>query len=434
MKGIYIISNKITGQKYVGQSYNLNRREYQHFLTLKNGTHDNPFLQASFVKYGEDNFEFFIIDDSAKNQEELNDLEEYYMLKYGYPDRNKCYNLQLPSGVPSRCYEIYKKQEEICNDYQSDMTTVELLNKYGIGYTLLYHILKENNIPTGLKGRRLDLYDSSKEIISHYVDEGLTASEISKKFNTSPTMILKILRANDIKPEEYKNYRHEIWDNAEEVCRLYEEKQSLLKVAETYNVSISTIRNILNENNISIKESKRTDINEEDVCRDYLKGLSSLQLAEKYSCAKGTILNILKRNNIVRRTGENTQFKKGSAPHNKGKSKIELKGGVDYIKECILNDMTTEDICKDVGYKNFSNISAFLTKQGTSYTKLKMELGKQHNSSGYFRVTKEKNNQRRNATWRYVYSDNGKRKSITSTDINKLEEKVKSKGLEWRKL
>lgn len=66
--------------------------------------------------------------------------------------------------------------------------------------------------------------------------------------------------------------------------------------------------------------------------------------------------------------------------------------------------------------------------------KLKMELGKQHNSSGYFRVTKEKNNQRKNTTWRYVYSDNGKRKSITSTDINKLEEKVKSKGLEWRKL
>lgn len=62
-------------------------------------------------------------------------------------------------------------------------------------------------------------------------------------------------------------------------------------------------------------------------------------------------------------------------------------------------------------------------------------MSKSKNTSGYFRVYKRKEKGDKPDRWVYRYiDDNGKRKSISSIDIVKLEEKVKSKGLEWFKL
>lgn len=57
---------------------------------------------------------------------------------------------------------------------------------------------------------------------------------------------------------------------------------------------------------------------------------------------------------------------------------------------------------------------------------------KSRNTSGYYRVNKLKNPKvKQGFVYRYQYSENGKSKSIYSTDINKLKEKVLAKGLEW---
>lgn len=58
---------------------------------------------------------------------------------------------------------------------------------------------------------------------------------------------------------------------------------------------------------------------------------------------------------------------------------------------------------------------------------------KRQNTSGYFRVTKGKNSAcKQGFTWCYKYYDeNGKQQNITCVDIDKLKQKVLSKGLEW---
>ena len=74
---------------------------------------------------------------------------------------------------------------------------------------------------------------------------------------------------------------------------------------------------------------------------------------------------------------------------------------------------------------------------GKSHSKTHCKnLSKSQNSSGYFRVGKQNDKKcKQGFKWRYHYYDeNGNRKAITSVDIDKLEEKVKSKGLEWFKL
>ena len=65
----------------------------------------------------------------------------------------------------------------------------------------------------------------------------------------------------------------------------------------------------------------------------------------------------------------------------------------------------------------------------------KMKISESKNTSGYYRVDKHKDKRlKQGFRWRYQYTDNGKWKSIVSVDINKLEAKVKAKGLKWEKL
>lgn len=58
------------------------------------------------------------------------------------------------------------------------------------------------------------------------------------------------------------------------------------------------------------------------------------------------------------------------------------------------------------------------------------------NTSGYYRVSIRKcNDCKQGFVWRYRYMDNtGKRKTIESVNLQKLEEKVKSKGLVWEEI
>lgn len=64
----------------------------------------------------------------------------------------------------------------------------------------------------------------------------------------------------------------------------------------------------------------------------------------------------------------------------------------------------------------------------------KIKISKYRNTSGYYRVFKKKDSHcKQGFRWVYSYYENGKYKRITNVDINKLEEKVKAKGLEWIK-
>lgn len=78
LTGIYIIKNKITNKFYVGHSININKRFNAHKSYLKRGIHHCIYLQRSWDKYGEDNFEF-IIENLCNSEQESIDLEQYYI-------------------------------------------------------------------------------------------------------------------------------------------------------------------------------------------------------------------------------------------------------------------------------------------------------------------------------------------------------------------
>ena len=66
---------------------------------------------------------------------------------------------------------------------------------------------------------------------------------------------------------------------------------------------------------------------------------------------------------------------------------------------------------------------------------IRIKMSKSRNTTGFYNVSKYKCKKcKQGFIWLYRYSENGKRKSISSVDLKELEAKVKSKGLIWKKL
>lgn len=59
--GVYTITQRSTGKRYVGSSVNLYRRKYKHFRELRHGIHHCEHLQRAFLKYGEADFNFAVL-------------------------------------------------------------------------------------------------------------------------------------------------------------------------------------------------------------------------------------------------------------------------------------------------------------------------------------------------------------------------------------
>ena len=94
--GVYQITNITNKKIYVGSSKNLKQRFNDHKKLLRHNKHPNNHLQSAWVKYGENNFIFEIIEFTTN--ENLLIREQYYIDLLSSYDNKIGYNLSKTAG------------------------------------------------------------------------------------------------------------------------------------------------------------------------------------------------------------------------------------------------------------------------------------------------------------------------------------------------
>ena len=92
-KGIYKITNNRTGESYIGQTNNLNRRKQEHFTELSLGSHHNKGMQTDYNNG--DRFTFTVLENINGTRHDLHEKEKEYIRQYNTFYRG--YN-QTPGG------------------------------------------------------------------------------------------------------------------------------------------------------------------------------------------------------------------------------------------------------------------------------------------------------------------------------------------------
>lgn len=103
--GVYKIINLVNNKIYIGSSCNLGQRLWCHRANLRHNKHHNPHLQNAWNKYGEENFDYCIIERCSEDKQY--EREQFY-IDSCHPE----YNIAEEVKLPSYSEESRKKHSE----------------------------------------------------------------------------------------------------------------------------------------------------------------------------------------------------------------------------------------------------------------------------------------------------------------------------------
>lgn len=165
--GIYMIKNIVNGKVYVGKSFDINGRWRHHRYELNKGAHVNNHLQSAWNKYGEDSFEFSIVEECS--EDELNNKEIYWIKKMnayhnGYNQTEGGEGTHLPEDIKQKISESAKER----------FTNIENHPMYG-----RHHSDESRDKMSISQRKRFD--DETQREKNSQVHMGIRHSESSKK-------------------------------------------------------------------------------------------------------------------------------------------------------------------------------------------------------------------------------------------------------------
>lgn len=229
----------------------------------------------------------------------------------------KSHNIKILTSKDMRKFTP-EQEQEIINLYWRGYNTYQLAEKFDISRTSVKRIFIRNNVETlGLKMTEANIkrkIPKSKypKIISLY-NSGLTQSKIGELYDVTEETIRKILQANNVATR--KKYAQKINEKqCAEIVKLYQQDVSTIKLAKQFNVQKSTIQKILEKNKIDIKGAKyfnkKITLEQEAEIMDYYnKGFSISKTSQLVNVNRSTIKLVLDRNNIETRDSTIYQIK-----------------------------------------------------------------------------------------------------------------------------
>lgn len=201
--GIYGIHNTVNGKIYIGKTgMNFGDRWDCHRSLLRNNKHDNSYLQHAWNKYGENAFEFIIVEECTVD--ELNDKEKYW-IQY-YKDQGLAYNI-LDGG--------------------------DGLDNLGT------HLSEETKRKIGEKNRVNNLGKKHSEETKRKM------SESHKGYKPTPEAIAKTAEASRKAMQANPPLAKLTPDDVREIRKLNEEGVKSKDIAEQFNVTYQCIRDVI---------------------------------------------------------------------------------------------------------------------------------------------------------------------------------------------
>lgn len=137
MIGIYCITNKINGKKYIGQSKDVFKRWFEHTTS---STQSNKLLHDDIIKCGIENFTFEVLE-ICEDSISLNEKEIYYINKYQSFESG--YN-ETVGGNGTKKYYTYNKDKRLKIIYkllkESNLNLKEIGDKVGLSCSTINDI------------------------------------------------------------------------------------------------------------------------------------------------------------------------------------------------------------------------------------------------------------------------------------------------------
>ena len=139
--GVYQIKCTDNGKFYIGSAVDMHDRCEHHRSSLRRGDHTNSHLQAAWNKYGEENFEFTVLEFSKKNG--LLHAEQKWIDQSGCTDKEIGFNIypiaSSPGDVNAQVWEGFidpdgnevtiKNLYDFCRENDLDFPSMHRLAK-----------------------------------------------------------------------------------------------------------------------------------------------------------------------------------------------------------------------------------------------------------------------------------------------------------------
>jgi group I intron endonuclease len=231
ISGIYQIKNLVNGKVYVGSSENVGQRWKMHRILLCQQKHHSRHLQGAWNKYGEDNFEFKILEECSV--EKLISFEQIWMDSLFSSDNRFGYNVNpmaascLGMKHSEESKEKHRGENAPCHKLTWSQVR-EIREKYLSGKYRYEDLSKEYEVSQSSIG----------DIISNkcWKDGTLSEEYYSRIFNVASSSRSGV-----------KNPRAKLtWGNVREVREKYlTGKYTYGDLSEEYGINSNNIRNII---------------------------------------------------------------------------------------------------------------------------------------------------------------------------------------------
>jgi len=169
VSGIYLITCKSNGDRYIGSSKSILSRRSDHWNQLRNGKSHNKHLQSVWNKYGEDSFVFELLE-RVENTSLLLEREQYW-IDTMKPELNK--SIKAESGFLGQKHSV-ETIERLREIQKNRLKNPELIER-------LRQSAKEQNArqPNATKGTHLS--EKTKQHLREKTTQQFSTPESRKK-------------------------------------------------------------------------------------------------------------------------------------------------------------------------------------------------------------------------------------------------------------